>query len=266
MSKLWKFKYSLTIAEAAELLTRLIDEDVSEADIESLLLSHWINGHYSCHCAIVKTKFFLGAEEQEKQLKLENYMVEIDQVEGICFGLPYPCGEVLIDGAVNAFALADKNGGLYVLRDIDTDHYLGPASDQVFFHTLNIEADSIYKLAEIANINEPAPESDIDPAENKYCDHNQKLYALHPKGSQSRPAQQMMTTQANLDTPTPLRSSRTLLTLIAALCKGADIDITERGASQRLMELTEQVGAPVNDETIRKVFTGIPDALERRSK
>lgn len=66
--------------------------------------------------------------------------------------------------------------------------------------------------------------------------------------------------------PASPKHRRTLLTLIGALCEAVKIDVRKRGAAQRIMEMTEQLGVPVDDETIRKVLTAIPDALEGRSK
>lgn len=62
------------------------------------------------------------------------------------------------------------------------------------------------------------------------------------------------------------RYRRTLLTVIAALCKSIGVNVAQRGASQRIKKMTEELGAPVNDETIRKILADIPDAVESRMK
>jgi len=62
------------------------------------------------------------------------------------------------------------------------------------------------------------------------------------------------------------RHRRTLLTLIGALCDAAGLDVGKRGVAQQIVKMTEQVGAPVDDETIRKVMADIPDAIESRNK
>jgi len=59
---------------------------------------------------------------------------------------------------------------------------------------------------------------------------------------------------------------KTLLTIIAALCEHERIDWQGRGASQNIMRMTDDLGAHVDDETIRKVLKKIPDALEARMK
>ena len=71
---------------------------------------------------------------------------------------------------------------------------------------------------------------------------------------------------AKVDLPLHTRQRRTLLTIVAALCEAADIDYTERGASQRIKSTTELLGAPIDDGTIIKLLKEIPDALETRMK
>lgn len=58
----------------------------------------------------------------------------------------------------------------------------------------------------------------------------------------------------------------TLLTILAAVCNFAQIQYQERGAAQRIMEMTDEIGAHIDDETIRKVLGKITDALEVRLK
>ena len=62
------------------------------------------------------------------------------------------------------------------------------------------------------------------------------------------------------------RSRRTLLTIIAALCNKSGVDYQHRGAAKRISELTEEIGAPVTDDTIRKIINEIDDAIETRLK
>lgn len=57
----------------------------------------------------------------------------------------------------------------------------------------------------------------------------------------------------------------TLLTIIAALCKSSGIDPQERGAAVRVAKLTDAIGAPVTDDTVRRVLGKVADALEART-
>jgi len=62
------------------------------------------------------------------------------------------------------------------------------------------------------------------------------------------------------------RSRRTLLTIIGALCNKSGIDYQNRGAAKRISEFTEEIGAAVTDDTIRKIINEIDDAIESRLK
>jgi hypothetical protein len=69
---------------------------------------------------------------------------------------------------------------------------------------------------------------------------------------------------AKVDTVLRPRERRTLLVIIAAVCKRAGIDYSVRGAARRIRELTEEIGAPVDDGTILRQLEDISDALESR--
>jgi hypothetical protein len=71
---------------------------------------------------------------------------------------------------------------------------------------------------------------------------------------------------AKADRPISTRARRTMLTIIAALCQRAEIDYQKIGAARHIKEATEELGAPVDDETIRKLLNEIEDAVERRMK
>lgn len=71
---------------------------------------------------------------------------------------------------------------------------------------------------------------------------------------------------AKVDKPVETRERGTLLTIIAALCKHTKIKHEQRGAAQRIREMTEVIGARIDDGTIAKVLAQIPDALESRMK
>lgn len=73
------------------------------------------------------------------------------------------------------------------------------------------------------------------------------------------------------DSPTiekPLSSNErnSLLVLIGAMCKNVGIDPEQRGVAPSLVKMTEIVGAPLTDDTIRKILKQIEDAISVRSK
>jgi hypothetical protein len=66
--------------------------------------------------------------------------------------------------------------------------------------------------------------------------------------------------------PLGKRERDTLLNIIAAFCKFEGYDLKERGLAARIAQMTQDLGAPVSDDTIRAVLAQIPDALESRMK
>ena len=68
------------------------------------------------------------------------------------------------------------------------------------------------------------------------------------------------------DKPLGKRERDTLLTIIAAFCKYEGWDVQGRGMATTIAKLTEDLGAPVTDDTIRRVLSQIPDALDARMK
>jgi len=71
---------------------------------------------------------------------------------------------------------------------------------------------------------------------------------------------------AKIDRPLTTRQRRTYLTVIAAMCKHEGLDPQGRGAAQRIMEMTDDLGTHVDDGTIQTMLKEIPDALEARMK
>ncbi len=73
------------------------------------------------------------------------------------------------------------------------------------------------------------------------------------------------------DTPAPekqltSKERNSLLVLIGALCKEVDIDPNQRGVAASLVAMTEIIGAPLTDDTIRKILKQIDDAVSLRNK
>lgn len=68
------------------------------------------------------------------------------------------------------------------------------------------------------------------------------------------------------DKPLTTKERHTLLVLIAALCANSDIDYSQRGIASALALMTENIAAPLTDDTIRKILGQIDDALEARRR
>lgn len=78
--------------------------------------------------------------------------------------------------------------------------------------------------------------------------------------------QSVIDTPASFEKPLTTTERNTLLTIIAALCDYSDIKYLERGAASQILKMTEVIGAPITDDTIRSALRKIPDALESRQK
>jgi hypothetical protein len=79
--------------------------------------------------------------------------------------------------------------------------------------------------------------------------------------------QQLKTTRTAVeDRPLTTRRRRTLLTIIAALCRKAAIQLETRGAAVTIASATAELGVPVGEDVIRTMLREIPDAIESRSR
>lgn len=75
-----------------------------------------------------------------------------------------------------------------------------------------------------------------------------------------------MNEATNLDQPLATREKNTLLTIIAGLCDYSAIDYKKRGCAKNIAAYTEEIGAPISEDTVRRWIKKIPDALEIRMK
>lgn len=73
-------------------------------------------------------------------------------------------------------------------------------------------------------------------------------------------------TDGNGDKPLGKRERDTLLTIIAAFCKYEGWEVQKRGLAVDIAKMTDDLGAPVTDDTIRAVLEQIPNAVESRMK
>lgn len=66
--------------------------------------------------------------------------------------------------------------------------------------------------------------------------------------------------------PLTSKERNSLLVLIGALCKEVDIDPNKRGVAISMVAMTEILGAPLTDDTIRKILGQIEEAVSARNK
>ncbi|MDH5561348.1 MAG: hypothetical protein OEY59_10905 [Deltaproteobacteria bacterium] len=66
--------------------------------------------------------------------------------------------------------------------------------------------------------------------------------------------------------PLTSKERNSLLVLIGAMSKALDVDLNERGIASYFVKLTEELGAPLTDDTIRKILNQIENAVDLRTK
>lgn len=69
-----------------------------------------------------------------------------------------------------------------------------------------------------------------------------------------------------IDKPLLSNERNTFLVLLGAICKEANIDYNKKGIASSVVLMTENIGAPLSEETVRKKLNLISDAVESRSK
>lgn len=277
MSKLFKLKEWLTVPDAARHLSIVFGEEITEADVLRLALDghmnlsvNFVNFAMAYFCNVVPFSearivpgfLFEGQEPYKVCLDqhLNNQEVlqigkEIVQIEGV-WDLLMVGGERLdvehkyqqltggVDVALVHMAgtfVKGANGQICQIQSRDNDNEDSERANEVrpWNHP------DMYRRAEGL------------PKDSVLVVRTDALRKLEESINDiSASAEKLMTsTERN-----------TLLTIIATLCDYSDIKYQERGAAGQIAKLTEEIGAPVSDDTIRNVFAKISDALESRKK
>jgi len=78
--------------------------------------------------------------------------------------------------------------------------------------------------------------------------------------------QSIIADAAKSEKPLTAKERNSLLTIIAAICHRAEINLNERGIAVRIAEMTQDIGASVDEDTVRDCLKKIPGALESRQK
>lgn len=72
--------------------------------------------------------------------------------------------------------------------------------------------------------------------------------------------------QSKVENTLTTTERKTLLTIVAALCEYSAIDYQGRGAANQIAKLTEEIGAAISDDTVRRWLKRIPETLETGKK
>lgn len=263
MSKLAKFKERVTPTEAAELLTRLISEDVTDRDIEDLLHRGWITGMSSCSAEVVK----ITPSDHCKHLTPLEHLSIIDMIAtdrvGYCDGFDLPSAEVFIEGHGPAYVLKDEKGNLFALRDDEDGRFLSSRPQGTFpFRELKIPVCEIYDLARQANDESSMPVSQYKSKLNTktfLCDFS--LYSVPEISSRTEKKTSVTVIQQPQDAPSfPL-----VVGVLLGVLKNKIPNMTQASLTSEITDTYKLRG--LSERNLGKIFAGGNSALaERRSQ
>jgi hypothetical protein len=273
MGKLFNLKEWLTVADAARHLSIVFGEDVTEADVlrlgldKRLRLSIFLAGDYVYAKRVHKRPIpeFLTTKSENFHCELDHdwwLSVEDDQIFRLAGVLDLPMialdrleieneyrrlingTEVGSDGGEGIYI--EDNGQLYALYDQHPPPWhMEIAPPGGIEQYMRQSAMKNYSLSEEI------------PGHSIIVVRTQALRELEAS---------LNTTSTSPEKPLETTERNTLLTLIAALCADASINPQDRGAAGRIVRMTEALGAPVSDDTVRRWLVKIPDAVESRMK
>lgn len=267
MSKLFNLKEWLTVADAAKHLSVVFGEEVTEVDVLRLAVEGRLQlSVYLPHYATAKPAHLMPIPEELKLLPgvtlfgdqivcvrsdevtqiiglLDLPMVgsELSEIEDRCCSL---LNGKVVEPSLGHHVIVQDANGLYELQgmlagpiDFGFEESDGPGDEQRKF------ADkAFYPIGGL-------------PADSILAVRTNALRAFEQSINGSLSEKAMASSERN-----------SLLTIIAALCDYSAIKHQERGTASRIARMTEEIGAPVSDDTVRRALARIPDALESRMK
>ena len=252
-SDLWKLRAWLTLNEAADYLSSMTGLDVEEGDILRLTLDGKLQLSLNFLKPIEAIQYREGAELEEHRTQIEGIWdllvqgpvrLELENRYRATCGLP----RVEFDPGKKPF----DTEGAFVTGEEGVVYQLFPFLDLLWGSGRNPSA---FPVGSLFGVRPHALDAVVASLASP---------SLGPEEQQpSKPDDATDT----LDKPLMTRERATLLTIMAALARAADIDISKASkAGDTIEALTIELGARVSARTIENHLKRIPDALERRGK
>lgn len=278
MSKLFKLKKWLTIGDAAEYLGMMLGEKVTEADVlrfglegDLQLSIHLVNGGFARPCISVNVDDVEWNEvtmpDGKATLKIPKNGRIWQDVNGV-----YQVQKIITELEYGIFDLPLTGG-----ERIDVEHLYqfftgGPERTAVSLDGVLV-ATQDGQLFEIQTLNEYKVR---DPLAATFLD----LDRFHPAGALpddavfvvrtavlTRFVESLSDEEKNEEKPLETKERNTLLCIIGALCKEAQIPFLNHSKAARLIQSTAQkMGVSIGETTIEGHLKKIPDALASRMK
>tara|TARA_R110000737_G_scaffold343453_1_gene369438 strand:- start:9465 stop:10322 length:858 start_codon:yes stop_codon:yes gene_type:complete len=285
MSKLDQLKEWFTLEDAAKYISKKIDEPITVSTLyrsaidENLKLSvYFVNGAYG-----VKGELFrvAGVENQPQQKVFDEKDNTVNAVKGI-WDLTMQGNEALeIKGyfeKINSglsVTTQSKNGVLLqqggitcqLYKYFDREKICNPKYNETEERRRAIEEEPMRAYENHPMIINPRVRSNQAGSEFSPCSRLSEVDGvLIIKSSEVNHFIQSLEATSKDEKPLATNEKNSLLVLIAALCKEADVDWNQRGITTSLVAMTDLIGAPLSDETIRKILKQIDPAIDSRSK
>lgn len=175
MSKLSKFKDGIDSVEGAELLSRLIDEPVTDEDMHELFYSGHIAKFIRCNATLVKTLPALDPEIHSAEVENGNYIMTSHEDVGLCEAFHIPYLLMVVDRKPCVVGLSDNDGNVYALRDNSTGEFLNLVDCEKLIPNSLFDPADIYDLAVKANSNDAATVS-YEIKMNRWCISDNTYY------------------------------------------------------------------------------------------
>ena len=252
-SDLWKLRAWLTLKEAADYLSSKTGLDVDESNILRLALDGKLQLSLKFLKPIEAIQYREGAELEEHRT----------QIEGVW--------DLLVQGPVR-LELENRYRATCGLPHVELDPREKPFDTEGAFVTG--EEGVVYQLLPFLNLlsglgRNPSvlPVGSLLGVRPHALDAVVASLASPSLGPEEQQPSKPDDATDTLDKPLMTRERATLLTIIAALARAADIDILKASkAGDTIEALTVELGARVSARAIEDHLKRIQDALERRGK
>ena len=252
-SDLWELRAWLTLKEAADYLSSKTGLDVDESNILRLALDGKLQLSLKFLKPIEAIQYREGAELEEHRT----------QIEGMW--------DLLVQGPVR-LELENRYRATCGLPHVELDPREKPFDTEGAFVTG--EKGVVYQLLPFLNLlsgssRNPSvlPVGSLLGVRPHALDAVVASLASPSLGPEEQQPSKPDDATDPLDKPLMARERATLLTIIAALARAADIDILKASkAGDTIEALTVELGARVSARAIEDHLKRIPDALERRGK
>lgn len=285
MSKLFKLKEWLTLLDSARHLSIAFGEDVNEADVLRLAL----DGHLKLSVNFVNKarakcgEVILIADAQYREFSAD-LVASIPGLSEEAKGKPVMVLQGLNIDDKRVLELDSEVISLDGVWDLpmigaeqlDIEHEYQNLTGGPAVTLINLEGAFVERVeGRMCQL-----QDSFDPREINTPQGKKKLdRSYYPAGGLPQDAVIVVRTAAlrefeqavngvpeAIEKPLGAKERNSLLTIIAALCDYSAIDLNGREAVAQIEAMTDEIAAPVGNDTIRTAIKQIPDALESRKK